>query len=150
MVEKMENPEEKIVHDKVTNRYLVKALAQAATQRDTEKQATEKDIKAAAETAKLAEQQAEPIATAVEVEATKEKPAKAKKERKAKTEKPAQTESKSPEQKPAKFPAKGTINAYNFIRLSNAVAEAFGVQKGRKTPISIDLKEGELVIRKVA
>jgi hypothetical protein len=40
------------------------------------------------------------------------------------------------------------VNAYGFIHLSNGVAEAFGVQKGQKMPISIDFKDGNMIISK--
>jgi len=46
------------------------------------------------------------------------------------------------------FPAKGTVNAYGFIHLSNGIAEAFGAKDGVKTPITIDLKDGNLIISK--
>jgi len=46
------------------------------------------------------------------------------------------------------FPAEGMINAYGFIHLNNDVAEAFDAPKGRKTEITIDLKDGKLVISK--
>jgi hypothetical protein len=68
----------------------------------------------------------------------------AKKERKGKS-----AEKKSEAQKEtAVFPAKGMINAYGFLHLSNGVAEAFGVPKDKKTPVAIDFKEGALIIRK--
>jgi len=44
------------------------------------------------------------------------------------------------------FPAKGMINAYGFLHLSNGVAEAFGVPRGKKTPVTIDFKDGNLII----
>jgi len=46
------------------------------------------------------------------------------------------------------FPMKGSVNAYGFIHLSNGVAEAFGAQRGEKMPITIDLKDGKLIIAK--
>jgi len=46
------------------------------------------------------------------------------------------------------FPAKGSVNAYGFIHLSNGIAEAFGAKKDVKTPITIDLKDGNLIISK--
>jgi len=68
----------------------------------------------------------------------------AKKERKGKS-----AEKKSEAQKEtAVFPAKGMINAYGFLHLSNGVAEAFGAPRDKKTPIAIDFKEGALIIRK--
>ena len=72
---------------------------------------------------------------------TAEKP-KAKRQRKS----TVKAEGEAPD-KPI-FPAKSTVNAYGFIHLSNGVAEAFGVSRGKKTPITIDLNEGALVIRK--
>jgi len=47
------------------------------------------------------------------------------------------------------FPAEGFVNPWGFIRLNSKVAEAFGAIKGQKTPITIDLQEGALVIKKV-
>jgi hypothetical protein len=46
------------------------------------------------------------------------------------------------------FPVKTFINAYLFIRLSAKVGEAFGAEKGKKTPITIDLQGDALIIRK--
>lgn len=46
------------------------------------------------------------------------------------------------------FPAEGFVNPWGFIRLNSKVAEAFGAIKGQKTPITIDLQEGALVIKK--
>jgi len=46
------------------------------------------------------------------------------------------------------FPAKGTVNAYGFIHLSNGVAEAFGAPRGQKTTVTIDFEEGKLIISK--
>jgi len=75
---------------------------------------------------------------------TGEKPTKAKKERKTK----AKEQSQSVEPKSVTFPVEGTVNAYGFIHLSNGVAEAFGAARGKKTPITIDLKDGNLIISK--
>ena len=47
------------------------------------------------------------------------------------------------------FPANGFVNRWGFIHLKGKVAEAFGAIKGQKTPITIDLQEGALVIKKV-
>jgi len=47
------------------------------------------------------------------------------------------------------FPAEGFVNPWGFVRLNSKVAEAFGAIKGQKTPITIDLQEGALVIKKV-
>ena len=46
------------------------------------------------------------------------------------------------------FPHEGFVNPYGFIHLSNGVAEAFGAKKDVKTTISIDFKEGNLIISK--
>ena len=46
------------------------------------------------------------------------------------------------------FPAEGFVNKWGFIHLKGKVAEAFGATKGQKTPITIDLQEGALVIKK--
>jgi len=46
------------------------------------------------------------------------------------------------------FSAEGFVNPWGFIRLNSKVAEAFGATKGQKTPITIDLQEGALVIKK--
>ncbi len=47
------------------------------------------------------------------------------------------------------FPVKAAINKWGFIHLSRDAVEAFGATKGEKTPITIDLHEGTLVIKKV-
>ena len=76
--------------------------------------------------------------------ATAETSKPAKKERKGKS-----AEKKSEAQKETLvFPAKGMVNAYGFLHLSNGVAHAFGVPRGKKTPITIDFQEGALVIKK--
>jgi hypothetical protein len=46
------------------------------------------------------------------------------------------------------FPTEGFVNKWGFIHLKSKVAEAFGAIKGQKTPITIDLQEGALVIKK--
>jgi len=62
---------------------------------------------------------------------------------------PEAKEPKQPaEPKSATFPVEGTINAYGFIHLNTDLMEAFGVSKGKKTSISIDFKEGALIIKK--
>jgi len=53
---------------------------------------------------------------------------------------------RAPEQ--ATFPTEGFVNAYGFIRLNGKVAEAFGVEKGKKTNVTIDMNDGALIIRK--
>jgi hypothetical protein len=68
----------------------------------------------------------------------------AKKERKGKS---AEKKTETPKETPV-FPAKGFVNSYGFLHLSNGVAEAFGTSRGKKTPVTIDFKEGALTIRK--
>jgi len=46
------------------------------------------------------------------------------------------------------FPAEGFVNPWGFIHLNSKVAEAFGATKGQKTPITIDLQKGALIIKK--
>lgn len=65
-----------------------------------------------------------------------------------KTKAKGQRETKESQPKTLTFPVKAAVNAYGFIHLRNGVAEAFGVPKGQKIPISIDLNEGALIIRK--
>jgi len=68
----------------------------------------------------------------------------AKKERKGKS-----AEKKSEAQREtAIFPAKGMVNAYGFLHLSNGVAEAFGVPPGKTVPVTISFVDGNLVIGK--
>jgi hypothetical protein len=89
----------------------------------------------------------EPPEAPVEVTPVGEKPAKkpkAKKARKPKAEEPTQPI----EPKSMVLPVKGFVNAYGFIHLNGNLLEAFGGEKGKKTPITIDLKEGALIIRK--
>ena len=67
------------------------------------------------------------------------------------------SEEKSSKKKAAKkteeptptFPAETFVNPWGFIHLNSKVAEAFGAIKGQKTPITIHLQEGALIIRKV-
>lgn len=64
------------------------------------------------------------------------------------------SEEKSLKKKVAKeltltFPAEGFVNQWGFIHLNSKVAEEFGAIKGQKTPITIDLHEGTLIIKKV-
>ena len=60
------------------------------------------------------------------------------------------TKGKSAEKKSetAVFPAKGFVNKWGFIHLSDKVGEAFGVLRGKKIPIAIDFKDGNLIISK--
>ena len=48
----------------------------------------------------------------------------------------------------ASFPVKAFVNPWGFIHLSKEVLEAFGVEKGKKTDVTIDMNEGSLIIRK--
>jgi hypothetical protein len=57
------------------------------------------------------------------------------------------TEKKIEENK-ATFPAQTFVNQWGFIHLSPKAIEAFGATKGQKTPITIDLSEGALIIKK--
>lgn len=44
---------------------------------------------------------------------------------------------------------KGEVNAYGFIHLNRGVREAWGIQRGEKTPITIEINaEDALIIRK--
>jgi len=58
------------------------------------------------------------------------------------------TETKSREAKTAKSDTQAFVNAWGFIHLSKEAMGAFGVQKGRKTPITINIEGDALVIRK--
>lgn len=71
---------------------------------------------------------------------------KPKREEKPKSSKPKETE--QPESKSAQFPVQSKINAYAFVHLSSDVQEAFGYTKGKEMPITIDLKDGKLIISK--
>lgn len=73
-----------------------------------------------------------------------EKPVK--KEHKPKANESAQTV----ETKSAKFPTEGKLSKYGFIYLDADVLAAWGLSKGSEQQLSIDLKEDDLVIRKVA
>jgi hypothetical protein len=57
-------------------------------------------------------------------------------------------EKKAKEPKQAEFPVKGFINAYGFIHLPKSILSAFGLGKGDKTSITIDLQDNALIIRK--
>jgi hypothetical protein len=50
--------------------------------------------------------------------------------------------------KEPKFPVKAFVNAYGFIRLNKQVLAAVGLGKGDKTPITIDLQDNALIVRK--
>jgi len=77
----------------------------------------------------------------VKVEATVPKEKKTAKSRKPKEQSPVELQ--------GIFPHEGFVNPYGFIHLSGKVAEAFGALKGTKTTISIDFKEGNMIISKV-
>lgn len=57
-------------------------------------------------------------------------------------------EKKVKEPKTTNFPVKAFVNKWGFIHLSKEVIEAFGVGKDEKTPITIDLQDNALIIRK--
>ena len=57
-------------------------------------------------------------------------------------------EKKAKESKTTDFPVKAFVNPWGFIHLSKEVLEAFCVGKGDKTPITIDIKDGDLIISK--
>ncbi len=57
-------------------------------------------------------------------------------------------EKKTKENSKVAFPAQAFINRWGFIHLNQGAVEAFGAVKGQKTPITVDLKEGALVIKK--
>jgi len=40
------------------------------------------------------------------------------------------------------------VNAYGFLRLSNGVVAAFGTPRGKKTPVTINFADGNLIISK--
>jgi len=56
---------------------------------------------------------------------------------------------KTKENSKVAFPVEGTINKWGFIHLSQRAVEAFGAVKGQRTPITIDLHEGALIIKKI-
>jgi len=58
------------------------------------------------------------------------------------------TEKKTKENSKVAFPAQAFINQWGFIHLNQEAVEAFGAVKGQKTPITIDLNEGALIIKK--
>jgi hypothetical protein len=61
----------------------------------------------------------------------------------------AEKKSETPEAEKSVFPAKGMVNAYGFLHLSNGVATAFGTPKGKKTAVTIDFKDGNLIISRL-
>ena len=65
------------------------------------------------------------------------------KKTKGKAKEPAKSEEKK-----ATFPVKAFVNPWGFIHLKADVLAAFGAPKRQKTPITIDFKEGTLIIRK--
>jgi len=77
-----------------------------------------------------------------EASTPKEEAQKPKKEKKPKEPKQAV------EPKSALFPAEAKINKYGFIFISSDIADAFGYTKGQEMRISIDFKDGALIIKK--
>ena len=76
-----------------------------------------------------------------------EKP-KIERQKTAKSTKPK--EPKQPiEPKSAKFPVEAKVNRYGFVYLDGDILAAWGLSKGTIQRLSIDLKEGALIIRKV-
>jgi hypothetical protein len=59
-------------------------------------------------------------------------------------------EGKARESKTANFPAKAFVNKWGFIHLSKQVLSSFGLGKGNKTSIIIDMKDGNLIISKTS
>ena len=64
-----------------------------------------------------------------------------------KTKSKAKEPTKS-EEKKAAFPVKAFVNPWSFIHLKADVLAAFETAKGQKTPITVDLKDGSLIIKK--
>jgi len=48
----------------------------------------------------------------------------------------------------SKFPTEGKINKYGFVYLDNDVLAALGLSKGAEQRITVDLKDGNLIISK--
>ena len=71
-----------------------------------------------------------------------------KREKTTKSQKPK--EPKQPiEPKSAQFPTQGKLNKYGFVYLNDDILTTWlGHGKGAEQKISIDLKEGSLIIRK--
>jgi len=79
-------------------------------------------------------------------EGTKE--AKPKKEKVKKEPKPKK-EKAPKEPKTAKFPCKGFVNKYHFMRVSPQVLKALGWEiTSARFAVELDLKDGELIVRK--
>lgn len=77
-----------------------------------------------------------------DLEKTEEKREKTAKSSKAK-------EPKQPEPKSAQFPAEGKLNKYGFVYLNDDILNPWlGHGKGTEQKISIDLKEGNLIVSK--
>jgi len=72
----------------------------------------------------------------------------AKERMKERKEKKPKEPKQAVEPKSAHFPCEGKINKYLFLYLDSNVASAFGIEKGKEYPVSIDLKDGALVIKK--
>ena len=54
-----------------------------------------------------------------------------------------------PKVKEPKFPIEAFVNPLGFIYLSKEILSTFGVAKGQKTPITVDIQDNSLIIRKV-
>jgi hypothetical protein len=57
-------------------------------------------------------------------------------------------ERKVKEPKTANFPIEAFVNKWGFIHLSKDVLSGFGLTKGDKTPITIDMQNDTLMIQK--
>jgi hypothetical protein len=70
----------------------------------------------------------------------------------AKTEnvesKKTKKEKKAKEPKTTNFPVKAFVNKWGFIHLDKDIISAFGVNKGEKTSITIDIQGDSLIIQK--
>jgi len=62
---------------------------------------------------------------------------------KAKAQKTGKSSKKEPK------PKQDYVNAFGFIHLRKEIAEEFGAPKGVNTPITIEVKDGVLMVRKV-
>jgi hypothetical protein len=57
-------------------------------------------------------------------------------------------EKEAKEPKTTNFPVKAFVNKWGFIHLDKDIISAFGVNKGEKTPITIDMQDNALIVRK--
>jgi len=71
-------------------------------------------------------------------------------EKTAKSRKPKEKPKEPEKEKPqgVTFPIQAKVNKYAFIFLSSDIQEAWGIEKGKEYPISVDLKDGALIIKK--